>query len=481
MYKCISNLLNKYKSMPVPAKAALWFAVCNFLQRGIGMLTTPVFTRILPTEEYGLYSTYLSWETVLLMIVTLCLSKSMMNLYVHYDDHEKILSEVCGLEICLSSCWLLVGILFKDKIAGFLKLTPTLVICLFVYFMFQAAIQCWSLYKTYKYEYHSLVAVTLVSSFLSSILGVCFVVFINPTAESRAIANSLVTALTGLLLYFAVFRKSRSFYNGKVWSFALGFCIPLMPHYLSEFILQSSDKIMINYMCGSEATAIYSIAYSTGSLITLITSAVNSSFAPYQYQKIKERQYDQLARRANQVLFLISVILTFIMLFGREIVLVFGGTKYLESASVIIPICLGVYFNYVFQLFARVQEYYEHKATVAIPSILCAILNLISNYIFINMYGYRAAAYTTFFCYLIFCILHYFFYRKVCVKELDGQQLYNIKGIVLISVLVIGSGIIISFINRYGWIKYSLSAIVIVAFVMFRRKLLQIVKEIMTK
>ena len=47
-----------------------------------------------------------------------------------------------------------------------------------------------------------------------------------------------------------------------------------------------------------------------------------------------------------------------IMFFSREIVMVFGGMKYLESVDVIIPICIGVYFNYMFQLFDRVQEYY---------------------------------------------------------------------------------------------------------------------------
>ena len=61
----VSQIRNKYIGMSVPVKAALWFTVCNFLQRGISMITTPIFTRMLSTGEYGLYSTYLSWETVL--------------------------------------------------------------------------------------------------------------------------------------------------------------------------------------------------------------------------------------------------------------------------------------------------------------------------------------------------------------------------------------------------------------------------------
>ena len=95
----VTKILNKYKEMSVPIKAALWFTVCSFLQRGVSMITTPIFTRMLSTEEYGLYSTYLSWENVLLMVVSLCLYKSIMNLYIKYDDQERVLAAICGLEL----------------------------------------------------------------------------------------------------------------------------------------------------------------------------------------------------------------------------------------------------------------------------------------------------------------------------------------------------------------------------------------------
>ena len=95
------SLKNRYNIMSAPVKAAFWFTVCSFLQRGVSMITTPIFTRLLPTEEYGLYSTYLSWQTVLLMVVSLSLYKAIMNLYVKYEDQEGVLSAVCGLELML--------------------------------------------------------------------------------------------------------------------------------------------------------------------------------------------------------------------------------------------------------------------------------------------------------------------------------------------------------------------------------------------
>ena len=477
----VSQIRNKYIGMSVPVKAAFWFTVCNFLQRGISMITTPIFTRMLSTDEYGLYNTYLSWETVLAMVVTLSLYKAMMNLYVKYDNQEKILSALCGLELLLSLIWLGIGIIFQKPLADLLQLPENLVCCLFVSFIFQAIFQCWSLYKRYVYDYRTLVLTTLISTAGSAVLGVIAVAFFSPTAESRVISSTFVTAVIGVVLYVTVFKNGKIFFDKKVWLFSLGFCIPLMPHYLSEFVLQSSDKIMINYLCGTSDVALYSIAYSAGSLINLITGAINSTFAPYQYQKIKAGEYELLAKRATQVLLFVGVMLAGIMLFSREIVLVFGGVKYIESVDVIIPICIGVYFNYMFQLFARVQEYYERKLTVVIPSILCAILNLILNYIFIKLCGYQAAAYTTFVCYAIFCLIHYYFYKKVCKEVLNGQRLYDGKGILWISIGVTIVGIAVAFINHFLWLKYSIIIAILILLVVKRNTVINIVNDMIGK
>lgn len=467
--------------MSKPVKAAFWFTVCSFLQRGISMIATPIFTRLLSTENYGLYSTYLSWETVLMMLVTLSLYKAMMNLYVKYDKLEMVLSAVCGLELLLSFLWTIIGILLRNTFADLLALSPELVCCLFASFIFQSVVQCWSLYKRYIYDYKTLVTVTLLSTIGSTIFGIIAVVFISPTAEARVISNTIILALIGIVLYFSVFKKGKKFYDKKIWLFSLGFCIPLLPHYLSEFVLQSSDKIMINYLCGASDVALYSIAYSAGSLINLITNAINSTFAPYQYQKIKSGEYDLLSKRANQVLFFVAAMLAIIMFFSREIVLIFGGMKYIESVDVIIPICIGVYFNYMFQLFARVQEYYERKLTVVIPSILCALLNLILNYIFIKLCGYQAAAYTTFFCYALFCLIHYFFYKKVCREILYGAQLYDAKGLFIISVGIVISGILISFINKLLWLKYSVLFLGCILLIIYRKKVFYALRVIIEK
>ena len=108
-------------------------------------------------------------------------------------------------------------------------------------------------------------------------------------------------------------------------------------------------------------------------------------------------------------------------------------------------------------------------------------LDLILNYIFIKLCGYQAAAYTTFFCYALFCFIHYMFYKKVCTEILNGTQLYDVKGLLAISVGVMFSGVVITFINRLLWLKYTILVVVLVALIINRKRVFEALKSVLGK
>jgi O-antigen/teichoic acid export membrane protein len=473
----MNKIINNYKGLSNPVKVSLWFTFASFLQSGINFLTAPIFARILSTEEFGVVNVFNSWNTVFTIILSLSLFKSLMNLYLKHDNKELVLSSVVSLSLIVTIFWLLIFIVFYENISNILGLSPLLSASIFVNVIFTVTIKCWSVYKRYIYEYKSIIKYTLLTTILSAIISVIVVVNFSQTAEGRVLPRIIITSIVAVPIIISIFKKGKKFYDKNIWKFALVFSVALLPHYLSEFVLSSSDKLMINYMMDSSSVAIYSIAYTIGSLITLLTVAINASFAPFQYQMIKAKKYEKLSKTADQVLIIVAISILLIMLLSKEIVFVFGGQKYHESASLVIPICLGVYFNYMFQLFARVQEYFERKKTVAIPSVLCAVLNLILNYIFIPKYGYQAAAYTTFVSYLIFCIIHYLFYKAICIEKLNGEEIYNLRMLLIISIIVISGAIIISFLNQNLILKSIIIIISILMMIINRNRIKNQVRE----
>ena len=82
----IKLIYQKYKSSSKFFKSGFWFALCGFLQKGISMLCTPFFTRILTKEQFGIANTFMAWQLIINLVVSLSLSRSIMNLYIKYEN-----------------------------------------------------------------------------------------------------------------------------------------------------------------------------------------------------------------------------------------------------------------------------------------------------------------------------------------------------------------------------------------------------------
>ncbi|MBR2569529.1 MAG: hypothetical protein IKE34_10145, partial [Paenibacillus sp.] len=65
--------------------------------------------------------------------------------------------------------------------------------------------------------------------------------------------------------------------------------IPLIPHYLSQHVLASADRMMISAMIGNREAGIYGVTYSVGSLMNIFWTAVNNTIIPLFYEGFRSK------------------------------------------------------------------------------------------------------------------------------------------------------------------------------------------------
>ena len=65
--------------MPQGVKASIAFFIASLITKGIGYITTPLFTRLLSAEEFGQVSVYLTWMQVFGIVAMFCLSYGVFN------------------------------------------------------------------------------------------------------------------------------------------------------------------------------------------------------------------------------------------------------------------------------------------------------------------------------------------------------------------------------------------------------------------
>jgi len=75
----MKQILRKFNRLSLPAKALLALVFSQLVQKGLSIITEPIYTRLLNTSEYGTVSLFLSWHEILVIFTSLCLSKGVFN------------------------------------------------------------------------------------------------------------------------------------------------------------------------------------------------------------------------------------------------------------------------------------------------------------------------------------------------------------------------------------------------------------------
>ena len=132
----------------------------------------------------------------------------------------------------------------------------------------------------------------------------------------------------------------------------------------------------------------------------------------------------------------------------------------------------------MYDLFASFQFYYKKTKWIAIGSCGGAILNVILNAIFIPMFGFMAAGYTTLVCYVLFGVLHYLFMRKVCKEHLDGYKVYDWKIIFGIGFLLIIAAFIMLLLYNKTLIRYVVLTLILLVLFIKRRTIISLMKNV---
>lgn len=464
-----------YRNLPEAVKASLWFTICSILQKGISFITVPIFTRMLSVEEYGIISLFGAWQNILTIFATLNLSYQIFNngMVKYEKDQDGYTTAMLGLSNFATILVFAFYLVFHTALDKVFELPMSAMIMMFIGFFFSASTSLWTVHQRYKFKYKLLCFVTLAISLGSALLGALFVQ-IKSVGIARILGDTVTISTVGFLIYVLIVRKNHKLLNLAYWKYALKLDLPLIPHYLSMTVLGSSDRIMINNLCGKSFTALYSVPYNASMVMQIVTSSINSSFIPWTYQKCKDKEYGKLNEFSSILLILVMVITLIPSLFAPELVWLLGSNKYSDSMWVVPPVSCSVFFTFLYSLFSNVELYYEKSKNIMNASTGAAIGNIVLNYIFISLFGYISAAYTTLACYILLSILHYSFMIKICKEQQIKEPIYNVKLILALSAfLVIYSvGVTILF-DKPVWIRYGLAIVILLVLVLNRKFLME--------
>lgn len=230
------------------------------------------------------------------------------------------------------------------------------------------------------------------------------------------------------------FRKRFLYRNLKI-------SLPVIPHNYSVYLLNSSDRlVMERTKVGTGDIGEYSLAYTFGSYMDFLGSAIGMAVGPF-YAKLysyKTEEGDRAVKFITHWLQISFIVGSFIVaLWCKEMLdyLISNDELKLVYPLSIIIIMGFAYRPYYWSAINRLQ-YYEKTTELWKISFVAGILNVVLNILFIPIFGIIAAAITTLFSLLYIGFSGHF---MKAYKKIETQKYYPITFIliILLSTLVV--------------------------------------------
>ncbi len=476
------KLIEKYRSTPVQVKATIGALICSALQKGTSVITTPIFTRLLSTSEYGQYNVFNSWLQIVMIIVSLNIFAGVFHqgLVKFDDDAKRFASSMQGLSTVLTIIWIIIYLPFQRFWNRLLSLTTVQILSMLVFIWLSAIIGFWSAEQRNKYRYKALIGVTLAVSILSPVTSIILIKNSDDKVTARILGSVIIAFIVYLPLYIIQLKNGRQFFSAKYWKYAVLFNLPLIPHYLSQVVLSSSDRIMIERMVSDSAAGIYGLAYSASMIMTILSGALLQTLNPWIYQRIKAKEINKITPIAYASLSGVAAINLLLIIIAPEIIKIFAPPEYYDAIWIIPPVAISVYYIFSYDLFAKFAFYYEKRVLITIASIAAATANIVLNFIFIKRYGYVAAGYTTLICYILYALFHYLLMARICKRLCNGTKPYNSKIILLISISFTLFGLSILPTYNHSIIRYSILAVMLFLSIVFRNRIIAFIRSILS-
>lgn len=476
----VKKIVKKNHELPIQVKATIWFMVCTVLQKSISLLTTPIFTRAMSTEHYGQFTIYNSWVQIFTIFTTLRLNWTVFNkgMSKYKEDRDGYTSTMQTITLSITICLLCIYMLFRNRVNSLIELPTFIMIAMFVELAFFPAVEFWTVRKRYEYVYKPVVFRTLLMAALNAGIGLV-VVFLSTEKGYARIGSVIAVNFTfGLSLFIYNLKKAGRMFVKEYAVFAIQFNLPLLIHYLSVYVLDQFDRIMIQKMVGISAAGLYGVAYSAGLLMKIVTQSLNSALVPWQYEKLGKKEFKSMDDMMFVVFSLIAVCSIVFSIMAPELMRILADSRYYEAVYVIPPVAIGMLFSFMYTTIANTEFFFDANKFTMYISVLGAVANVGLNYIGIKMFGYIAAAYTTLICYAIFALAH-FIYMTHCVKKSQNVvSVFNGKRLVILGIITVILGTFVIFLYDYALLRYGILVVILIIAVANKSRLLSMWKTI---
>ncbi|MGP6146559.1 lipopolysaccharide biosynthesis protein [Jeotgalibaca sp. A122] len=426
--------MNPYKKLL--GNSAL-FAIGNLGSKLISIILVPLYTYYLTTSEYGLVDIVISTSSMLLPIISLSVYEAVLRFIMdHSHDDDTILTNgvfatiVGGLIILLAY-----PILSYFNVLG--ELLPFMVLIL----MLQALQSLLAQYTRSIGNIKEYALNGIIMSFVTGGMNILLLVYlgwgINGYLTSLVVSNIISILYLGWAS--SVHRHIRlSKFDLEKLKDMFKYSIPLIPNSFMWWIINASNRYFIYLFVGASANGLFAVANKIPSLLSILNTIF---FQAWQLSAIEEFGSKDKSKLYSNVFNYFSLVMfmgtSAILIILKPLINMTVQEDFYGSWRLVPFLLLGVTFS-SFSGFLG-TNYVAAKETKGVfkTSVFGGIVSVITNFIFVPIFGANGAGISTMASFFVIWILRERDTRKYIKMDIDKKSVFKNLAVIALQIAVL--------------------------------------------
>lgn len=426
---------NKYKEL---LSNTFIFALGSFGSKLITFFLVPLYTNVLTTEQYGTADFVISCSNLIVPLVSLVIQDSVLRFGLSKEADRNKIAKNSMLILLLGS---LITVLFVPIVNFYEPLSK------WKWYFCAYIISCNAANIMYSFakaiNKNKLYAISsLIHALTLAIVNILLLVVFPCGVIGYLVANILSNCIPALTIFFATripWRISTVKYDPRLMKEMLAYSIPLIANNLSWWLLNSSNRVLIEHYLSTSEVGLFSAASKIPSLLSIITSIFSSAWS---ISSIKEYEGERNGSFYSTVFNMFSMVLfiggSFIILILKPLMSVYVGDDFFQ-AWVYVPLLIyGIVFYSFSSYFGTIYGAVKKNLPVTVTTIIAAVVNIILSIVLIPRIGVFGGVVATMVGYLLVGGIRMIHSRKY-IKVDFNYWTFGLNSIILLIQVVVVS------------------------------------------
>ncbi len=376
---------------------------------------TPVFTRLLSPEEYGLFPLYNTWLSLFFVIGTLGITGGLALAGLsHFKGREKeYLSASVGLLLLISLGVGSLYFIFSPLINNITGLTTPLTALMLIQILAMGVSSLYSEGEKYSYRYRHASLLTVVSSILSPVLSIYIITYSDYLGVGRILGGLLATVISAIPILSALMRSSSRLYDKEIWTYILKRALPILPHYISMAVILRVGEATIGRIYGTEALGRYSVALSLGLSLSVVTGGLISAVAPWTLRKLRRCDIGAVREVLAVITRALALFSLLVLSFVPDFLTILTPRAYHECLVAIYPLSLSMIPSFLSSVLTQGEMYYSRSAIMNLPSLSAATVSTLLSLFLLPRLDYRFVALFVLLSYVTMLLINVLIFKRI--------------------------------------------------------------------